>query len=63
MPKTIDSFSKEYAFLSNLARAGLTYEGDIYVSAEAASQAAKISVRRERMAFMGFRCKPWRPKN
>lgn len=62
MPKTIDSFSKEYAFLSNLAHAGLTYEGDIYLSAEAAYQAAKIPVRRERAAFMGFSCKPWKAK-
>ena len=62
MPKVIDSFSKEYAFLSNFERAGLLYDGDIYQSSEAAYQAAKLPQRRERIAFVGFNCLPWKAK-
>jgi ribA/ribD-fused uncharacterized protein len=42
MSTVIESFSGDYAFLSNFYRTEVEYQGDIYQSAQAAFQASKV---------------------
>ena len=52
MPKIINSFRNEYAFLSNFFPAPTEYEGLLYSCAEGAYQAAKSMDLMERIKFV-----------
>lgn len=51
--KPIDSFTKDYRFLSNFYPAEVTYRGDVYNSVEQAYQAAKTNDLDERARILG----------
>jgi predicted NAD-dependent protein-ADP-ribosyltransferase YbiA (DUF1768 family) len=61
MPISIDSFTGPYAALSLIHRSAFHFEGDEFLSALAAFEAAKIANRRDRVSFIGWNCpKPWK---
>ncbi len=63
MPAFIDSFTGPYAALSLTHRSSFFFEGDQYLSALAAFEAAKILNRRDRISFIGWNCaKPWKAR-
>lgn len=59
MSEIIQSFNGAYKFLSLLYHSGFYYDTDIYLSAAAAFEAAKIVKRANRVSFWGWNCKPW----
>ena len=51
MPKCIDRFDGEYAFLSNFYLCPVVYDGMMYSNSEAAFQAAKCASLEDRVPF------------
>jgi ribA/ribD-fused uncharacterized protein len=56
---SIQSFTEKFAFLGQFYKSGFYYGHDVYQSAAAALEAAKIVNPPDRVSFMGFNCKPW----
>ena len=59
--QAITKFTGEYGWLSNFYGGPAMYEGDLYLSSEAAFQAAKTLDKQERIAFQSM--KPWEAKD
>lgn len=63
MPSVISSFQGKYSFLSLVYQCAFYYQGDLYNSAAAAFEAAKIQNPRDRVSFVHWNCKPWQARS
>lgn len=59
LPDEITRFRGSFAFLSNMSKAAVDFEGDIYSCVEAAFQAAKLVNREERARFIKVKNPVW----
>lgn len=59
LPNQITRFRGSFAFLSNMSKADVNFEGDNYSCVEAAFQAAKLISREERARFIKVKNPVW----